>query len=161
MIRVNLSEYEHREFSDVPRGRYNVKSEEVRVFQTSENSKHPKADMWSIELRIQDEEQENQPIFDNVLIPCNVCAEHPEGQAEGHEDKDFPLYTLFAILENTIGQHKWTEEDIQSGDIDVEPEDLEGLYLRVRYGKQKNSDYMEVKGYMPWRDEDEATLSPE
>lgn len=141
-------------YKEVTRGKYNVESVDYSVFETKDTSNHPETEYWSIHWEIfDDEEFDGKYVFGTVMLPCMECMEAGE-LVEGHQadkkgNENYPTYTLFNILRATVGQHKWTMEDIEKGAIDVKAEDLMGLKLRVRYGKQKGSDYMEIKSYMP------------
>lgn len=158
MVRVDVSKAaEGGDYKDVKRGKYLVESDDYSVFEHSEESKHPDSSFWSLHWNIEkdpqhDGEFEGQKVFGRVALPCDVCAEEGD-TADGHADEDYEPYDLYNILRATLGQHRFTEEDLQSGEIDVEPEDLLGLRCWVQYSKQKGSDYMQIKKYRPLDDD--------
>lgn len=153
MVQIDMSGIEARDdaYAEVPRGVYVVESEDYSVFENSDQSKHPGAESWSLHLRIQEGPFEDKVIFGRIGLPCQECIEAGE-PVDGHGEDNYVPYDLFNVLRATIGQHDWTAEDISSGAIDVSADDLVSLKFRVRYGKQKNSDYMQVKKYMPLKD---------
>lgn len=166
MVKVDISGIEGgKYFKDPTRGNYNVESVDYSTFQTSEDSNHPNTDYWSIHWMIQDNEEfEGQYIFDSVMLPCIDCLEAGE-LVDGHRaDKkgntNYPLFGLYNILRATIGQHKWSDEELDKGQLEIEAEDLMGLKVKVRYGKQKNSDFMNIKKYMPIDDGEDDDLLP-
>lgn len=148
MPRVDLSGYEEKDFENLPKGEYNFEIEQVHQFDIGEDGKHPGADIWSVELKVIDEgEYENRREFDNVLVPCEECEkarENNEPIPDGHDEEQYPLYTLFQILTVTNEQHSF---DLSSPELDIYPDMLEGLKLRARVGKQKKTDYNEIKRY--------------
>jgi len=153
MVKVDLSDIEARDGgTEVPRGVYTVESEDYSTFENSDASKHPGAEAWSLHLRIQEGDQEDKVVFGRIALPCQDCVEAGE-PVDGHADKNYVPYDLFNLLRATLGQHPFTEEMIESGEIDVDADDhLVGLKFRVRYGKQKNSEYMQVKKYLPLKE---------
>lgn len=156
MVQIDMSGIEARDdYAEVPRGIYTVESEDYSVFENSDESKHPGAESWSLHLRIQDGPYEDKVVFGRIGLPCQECVENG-GAVEGHADENYVPYDLFNVLRATIGQHDWTEDDIASGAIDITADDLVGLKFRVRYAKQKKSDYMQVKKYMPLKEGDGA-----
>lgn len=147
MPKVDLSGYEEKDFEALPKGEYTFEIEQVHQFETGDNSKHPGADIWSVELKVIEGDYENRREFDNVLIPCELCEEARENNEDipdGHDEEQYPLYTLFSILNVTNDQHDF---DLSQPNFDIYPDMLEGLKLKARIGKQKNSDYNEVKNY--------------
>lgn len=158
MVKVDMSGIEPRDGDgeEVPKGIYVVEVTDYSVFPVSENGNHPGADAWSLHQQIQDDPNfEGRMTFGRIQLPCQECAEAGEN-VDGHEGDNYTPYALFNLLRATIGQHDWTEEDISKGAIDVDADDLVGLRYRVRWGKQKNSDYMGTKKFLPLKDGEEA-----
>lgn len=140
MVKVNFSDI--KEFEQLPPGKYHFIIEEGEVQETGEESKHPGNDFWRLTLTVQDGEYAGQHEWVSVMLP------------------PYELYTLFGILRATIGQHEWTEEDLKSGDVDVELDDLIGLEFVARVKPQKgNSDFNNVSRFQAfdpdeWADAD-------
>lgn len=142
MVKINLGEIP--DFENLPKGIYHFLVSEVNVDETSADSKHPGAVKWNVELTVQDGELEGRKEFLNIMFDPYVP------------------YALPQLLRATVGQHKWSEEDLQDGDIDVEAEDLLDLEFvaNVRPNK-KNKDFNDVVKMRPYDpDEWDTDLLP-
>lgn len=127
------------EFSDVPAGEYHIVVSDYEIRKTSEDSKHPENEYWNLELTIQDGEYENRKLWTNVMLPPYIP------------------YDLYNIL-RACG---WSEAELKSDEMEIDVEDdILGKEFIVRWGKQKNSDYMEVKRYKSLDDGADNNLLP-
>lgn len=131
MVKIDFSKVEGP--SKLPRGKYHFMISDGSVKETSETSKYPGSDFWSLELTVQDGPQEGRKEFTSVMLP------------------PYEPFTLVGILRATVGQHEWTDEDVQSGEFDVELDDLLELEFVAKVRPQKdNEDFNNVYGYAPY-----------
>jgi len=134
MVRVNFAEVE--EFQPLPDGKgYHFRITDADVDQHKDTAKHPGNDFWKLTLTVQNGEQQNktQPLM--VTLP------------------PYEPFTLVSILRATIGQHDWSEEDVKTGEIDVDIDDLVDLEFLADVRPQKNNpDYKEVRRIRPLDD---------
>jgi hypothetical protein len=137
MVRVNFADIE--DSPQLPRGKYHFAITDGEVKETKADSKHPGNDYWSLETTVQDGEQEGRKQYLSVMLP------------------PYEVFTLAAILRATIGQHEFTEEQLESGDFDVELDDLMGLEYVASVRPQKNNpEFNEVRSFKPFDPEDWA-----
>lgn len=127
MVRVNFSDIEESG-GQLARGKYHFAVTDGEIKETSDSSKHPGSDFWSIELTVQDGDQQGRKQFLPVMLP------------------PYEVFTLAAILRATVGQHEFTKDQLDSGDFEVELDDLIGLEFVANVRPQKsNSDFNEVR----------------
>ena len=140
MVRVNFSDVGTS--TQLPRGKYHFAVTDGEVRETKESSKHPGSDFWSLECTVQTGEQQGRKQYLSVMLP------------------PYQVFTLAALLRATVGQHEFTEEQLNAGDFDVELDDLVGLEFVATVRPQKsNPEYNEmrnIKAYNPddWAEED-------
>lgn len=134
MVRVNFSEVE--EFQPLPDGKgYHFRITDVDVDQNKDTAKHPGNDFWKLTATVQKGEQEGKTHILNVMLP------------------PYEPYMLVNILRATVGQHEWSEEDVKSGEIDIDLDDMLDLEFLGDVRPQKNnSDYKEVRRIRPLDD---------
>lgn len=143
MVKVNFAEVE--DFKPLASGKYHFRVTDAEVRQTKEDAKHPDVDFWWLELTVQDGEQQGKTQNLPVMLP------------------PYELYTLVGILRATVGQHKWTDEEVQEGEADVELDDLLDLEFIAKVKPQKgNSDFNQVSNFAPYDEESwaDADLLP-
>lgn len=139
MVRVNFAEVEP--FEQLPKGRYHVIVTDGEVNQTSETSEHPDNDYWRVAYTVQDGPKKGKREWDNLMLP------------------PYTPYGLFNLLRATVGQHPWSEEDLDGeADVDVELDDLIDLELVISVRPQRgNDEYNEVSRYYPYDPEEWET----
>lgn len=127
MVRVNFAEVE--DFKPLPAGKgYHMRITDADVDQHGDNAKHPGNDFWKLTLTVQGGEQEGQTQPLMVTLP------------------PYEPFTLVAIMRATVGQHKWSDEDVQNGEIDVELDDLVDLEFLCDVRPQRNNpDFNDVR----------------
>lgn len=139
MVRINFADVE--EFEKLPKGRYNFTVSEYEVKEHGENSKHPGNDYWWLTLTVMDGEKQGKTQTMMITLP------------------PYEPYALVGILRATVGQHEWTEEQVEAGEIDVEVDDLEGLEFSAQVQPQKdNPDFNNVRGFRPTQETDDSLL---
>lgn len=137
MVKVNFSDVE--DFQPLPKGKYHFVVSDGEVKETTESSKHPGVDYWRLELTVQDGEYEGRNEWTNIMLP------------------PYELFGLYGLLRATIGQHDFTEEDLEGGDVDVELDDLIGLEFVANVKPQKdNPDFNNVGRMQPYDPENWA-----
>lgn len=140
MVRVNFAEIE--DYKPLEPGKYHFAVTDGEVKETGPDKKHPGVDYWFIELTVQDGPNQGKKQSLPVMLP------------------PYEPYALVNILRATVGQHKWSEEEVQDGEFDVELDDLLELEFVAKVQPQKgNSDFNEVKSIRPfdaesWTDAD-------
>lgn len=143
MVRVNFAEVES--FEKLDAGTYHFAITDLDVDETGEESKHPGTDFWKAELTVQDGPLQGRKEFLSIMLP------------------PYELYTLVGILRATVGQHEWTEEEVEQGEVDVEMDDLMGLEFIAKVKPQKkNPDFNQVSNFKPYDPEswEESDLLP-
>lgn len=139
MVRVNFAEVES--FEKLPADTYHFAITDLDVDETGEDSKFPGTDYWKAELTVQSGPLEGRKEWLSIMLP------------------PYELYTLAGILRATVGQHEWSEEDVESGEADVEMDDLLNLEFMARVKPQKkNPDFNQVSNFKPV--DDEADMLP-
>lgn len=131
MVRINFAEIEDYKPLPADKG-YHFRVTDGDIDQHGDNAKHPGNDFWKLTLTVQDGEQEGgtQPL--TITLP------------------PYEPFTLVNILRATVGQHEWSEEEVQNGEFEVELDDLVDLEFLADVRPQKNnSDYMEVRRIRP------------
>lgn len=135
MVRVNFAEIES--IDQLPRDTYHFMITDIDLDETGEDSKHPGTDYWKAELTVQSGPLQGRKEFISIMLP------------------PYELYTLAGILRATVGQHDWTEEDVESGEADVEMDDLLNLEFTAKVKPQKkNKDFNQVSNFKPVDDTD-------
>jgi hypothetical protein len=128
MVKVNFAEVE--EYKPLERGTYRFVVTDTEVDQNKESAQHPGNDFWKLTLTVQDGPKEGKTQVANCMLP------------------PYTPYDLVGILRATVGQHRFTEDEINSGEADVELEDLDELEFIANVAPQKdNSDYNNVSRY--------------
>lgn len=131
MVRVNFSEVES--FDKLEPGTYHFAITDLEVKETAEDSKFPGNDFWNAELTVQDGPLKGRKEFMAIMLP------------------PYELYTLVGILRATVGQHEWSEEDVDAGEADVEMDDLLNLEFIAKVKPQKkNPDFNQVSNFKPY-----------
>lgn len=133
---------EMKEYEQPPFGKkYRWAITDGEVGETGEDTKHPGVDYWRLECTIQDGPHAGKKTGLTCMLP------------------PYEPFTLFNVL-RASGNH--SEEELKSGDFDIELEDLtDGSYEFVaKWVKQKgDSDYGEIKRIQPvpedWEPEDD------
>lgn len=134
MVRVNFAEIE--DSGKLDPGKYHFAITDGDVKEGTE--KEPDSQAWNLELTVQDGEKEGRKEF--VWI--------------GHPPHYVP-YALKPILKATVGQHKWSKDEVEEGEIDVELDDLMGLeFIATVRTQKKNPDFNDVRNFQPY-DSDE------
>jgi len=134
MVRVNFAELS--DFSKLEQGKYHFAVTDVDLKEGTE--KEPDSEAWNVELTVQDGEKEGQKEFVWIGLPPH-----------------YEPYALKPILKATVGQHNFTLEEVESGEIDVEMDDLLGLeFVATVKPNKKNSDFNDLRNYEPY-DSDE------
>ena len=143
MVRINFAEVE--DSPQLPAGKYHFAITDGEVRETSDTSKHPGNDFWSLELTVQDGEQQGRKQYMSIMLP------------------PYEVFTLARLMRVTVGQHEFTEDQLASGEFDVELDDLMGLEFVASVRPQKgNTDYNEVRNLKAFDPEDweDADLLP-
>lgn len=131
MVKINFAEVEG--FTQLEKGKYHFAVTDGEVKETSPESKHPEVDFWNLELTVQDGPKEGEKEFMNIMLP------------------PYEPFTLVSLLRATVGQHDWTDEDVQNGEFEVELDDLLGLEFVANVAPQKgNEDYNNVSRIKPY-----------
>ena len=143
MVRINFAEVE--DFSSLPYGNYHILVSDVDVKQHGDEAKHPGNDYWNIEVTVQDGELEDRKDFIMFTLP------------------PYKPFQLVNLLRATVGQHEWSEEEVDSGEFDVEVDDILNLeaILKVAHNK-KNPDFPNYR-FLPYNEEEwkgDASLLP-
>jgi hypothetical protein len=104
MVKVNFADIE--EFSNLPGGKYHVRVTNGEVKEHGDEAKHPGNEYWNIEITVQDGELEGRTDYVMLTLP------------------PYTPYTLANLLRATVGQHRFTEAELDDGDFDVEIDDI-------------------------------------
>ena len=144
MVRINFAEIE--DSPQLPTGKYHFAITDGEIKETSDTSKFPGEDYWSVELTVQDGEQQGRKQYIPLMLPPK-----------------YEPFSLARILRVTVGQHEYTEEQLDNGEFDVELDDLMGLEFVASVRPQKNNkDFNEVRNIKAFDPEDweDADLLP-
>ena len=134
MVRINFAEVS--DFSKLDPGKYHFAVTDIDLKEGTE--KEPESTAWSLELTVQDGEKEGQKEFVWIGLPPH-----------------YEPYALKPILKATVGQHDWSKEDVESGEIDVEMDDLLNLeFIATVRTQKKNPEFNDVRNFEPY-DSDE------
>ena len=137
MVKVDFSKIEGPQ--QLPKGPYHFRITDGEVKETGDHTDHPGSDFWGIELTVQDGENEGRTQSMSVMLP------------------PYEPFTLAAIMRATVGQHEYTEKQVDDGEIDVELDDLMDLEFVANVRPQKkNDEYNEVRRIRPY-DKDKWT----
>lgn len=130
-LKVNFSDTESNSFSPIPKGKYHVKVTDYEVKEAGENAKNPGSQYINWECVVQDGAQEGRKLFTNTsLLP-------------------HALFALKGLLEAT---GKWSQEQLDSEDFDLEPDEVIGcdLIAVVELTKYNGDDVNNIKRFQRW-----------
>lgn len=139
MVRVNFADVPEQE--KLPPGTYHFAITDLELKETADDAKHPNNDYWNAELTVQSGELQGRKEFVAIMLP------------------PYDLFTLVGILRATVGQHEWTEEDVEAGEADVEMDDLLNLEFIGKVSPQKKSPEFNQVKFKPIT-EDDAEMLP-
>lgn len=143
MVKINMGEVQ--DFGQLDRGTYHFAITEVDPDnETSDSSKHPGTQYWRATLTVQDGPKKGQNEWTTIMLP------------------PYEPTTLKSILKATVGQHDWSLEDINEGEIEIDLDDpsfLLQLEFVANVRPQKdNKDFNNVSRFREvpedWGDED-------
>lgn len=128
-LTVDLSGVEERDFEPLPNGKYHVSITDYDIRETGEEAKHPENDYLNVEFTVQSGDHEGRKLWTNVMLP------------------PYEPFMLYNIL-RASGK---TEEELKSGEFELDFDDLHGLEMVAKVGRQKgNKDYNEIKRFEPY-----------
>jgi len=131
MVRIAMSDLESGSLQ-LPAGRYHFAITDIDLKEGTE--KQPDSTAWSLELTVQDGEQEGRKEFVWLGLPPH-----------------YEPYALKPILKATVGQHKWNDDEVESGDIDIEMDDLMDLeFIATVKPQKKNKDFNDIRNFQPY-----------
>lgn len=129
-FRVNLADTEVGEVEAKPNGWYHVAVTDCEVKEAGENAKNPGSEYINYELTIQVGEYKNKKFWVNAsLLP----------QA---------LFTLKGMMQSS---GKYTADQLNSGELEFEPDDLVGSHMMARNAQREYQNEMRdnIRSFKP------------
>ena len=130
MVKVNFADV--GDFEKLESGKYHFAVTDIDLKEGTE--KKPNSEWWNIEITVQDGEKKGQKEW--------LFAGLPSEDPDSHYD---PI-TIVQLLKATVGQHDWSKEDLESGEFEVEMDDLMGLeFIGTVKPQKRNKEFNQVR----------------